>query len=1050
MNFSICPHDTEKGLKFWKDFIRQLEEKLGEKIDFKPYKSFEEEKENLDTKIHHVYYASPEIAIHLYQKGYKPVARFKRQRDTFLIIGKDESVFNKRFIKVATALSNPPVYGLLNSDFEDLEVIFTKTWQEVFELVKEGKVDLGIIYNETWEEIKNKEGINIFRSNTLETSHIFMVHPTVYDKVKLVLLSFDFLEEVTDDDINKTMETFAKFRILAKKWEEHDIAKAVLNTDNLGIVIYQEKVVFVNDYVPKLFGYSKDEILSKSILDFIYQEDREKVIPIVEKRLKGEKFQISHKEVRAVSKSGKILILTVFGGTILFNGKYSGFLIFFDITKQKKYERLYHLLREVNQAITLSITEEEMFEKVSKALVEKVGLKFVWIGTKESEDNPYFKVIYKYGEDKGYLEQVKISWREDLPTGRGPTGTAFRTDKIFIIPNTQTDTRFIPWREYAKERGFLSTLALPLKSEDGKVKYVITIYSPEPEFFDEDVISVLEELKQDLEFSIKRLSEIRKNIIISKAIENSDSWVLVADENFKITYVNDTVCKISGYSKEELIGQNPRIFKSGVQPREFYEELYKTILSGKPFSAVFANKKKNGELFHLKTTIYPVEIPPNIKRYLAIGIDITKEVELQHQVAKLENYDTLTNLMNLKGFFLILSERLKSLDCCGILALIDIKDFTFINQIYGFVVGNFLLKEVAGRLNLAFSDAIIARTAADEFGIFKEIKKGTETIELNQFIEKLNTVFSHSIFYEDKLINLSFNAGIALAPKDGNNLELLYQNASTSLAHSKLQGENAVIVFNKEIEDKVKSISFAKQLIERALNEKLFTLYYQPFFNTKTLNLEGFEALVRIKDKDGKIYTPNVFIDVLENSKYLMDYEKWLLNEIIQKSSKWNIPISFNISANSFKNKDYIKYLSSLNSKINLIMEITERVLMINPEETKEILYKIKKDTALKIAADDFGIEYSSLKYLKDFPIDEIKIDISFTREIVEDLKTRAVVKGIITLAKELGMQTLAEGVETNQQLKILRDLGCDYVQGYLLGKPMPEEEAEKLIKNQG
>lgn len=1015
MNFSVCPHDTEKGLKFWEDFIKKVEEKLGEKIDFKPFKSFEEERELLDTKLHHIYYANSEIAIQLYQKGYKPVARFKGQKDTFFVIGRDESVFNKSYVKVATAVSNPPAYGFLSLNFEEIEVILTKTWLEVFELVKEGKVDLGIVCNETWKEIEDKEDVKIVSSTMLETSHFFMSHPSVYGKVKPVLLSFDFLEEVTDEDIIKTMEVFAKFNILAKRWEEHDIAKAILNINDVGVVIYQEKIVYINDYVTKISGYSKEEILSKSILDFVYEEDREKVIPIVKKRLKGERFQTSHNEVRIVTKSGKILILTVFSNTILYKGKYSGFLIFFDITKQKKYERLYHLLREVNQAITLSLTEEDMFEKVSKALVEKIGLKFVWVGTKESEDNPYFKVLYKYGEDKGYLEEVKISWRE-----------------------------------YAKERNFLSTAAIPLKDESGKVKYVINMYSPEPEFFDEELVSVLQELKQDLEFAVKRLNEIRKNIIISKAIENSDSWVLVIDENFNITYVNDTVCKLTGYSREELIGKNPRIFKSGIHPREFYEELYKTILSGKTFSAIFVNKKKNGELFHLKTTIYPVEIPPNIKRYLAIGTDITKEVELQHQISKLENYDTLTNLMNLKGFFLIVSERLKSLKLDGILALIDIKDFTFLNKTYGFEVGNFVLKQIASRLNLSFPDGLIARVAADEFGIFIEINKESEAIQLNQFIERLNHIFSEPILYDDKIINVSFNAGIALAPRDGDSLELLHENASTALAHSKLQGENVVVIFNKEIDDKIKNISFAKQLIERALNENLFTLYYQPFFNAKTLKLEGFEGLVRIKDKDGKIYTPNIFIDVLENSKYLMDYEKWLLQEITQKARKWHVPISFNASANSFKNKDYINYLSSINPNLNLIMEIIERVLMINPEETKELLSKIKKETALKIAVDDFGIEYSSLKYIKDLPIDEIKIDISFTREIVDDLKTRSVVKAIITLAKDLGVKTLAEGVETEEQLKILRDLGCDYLQGYLLGKPMPEEEVEKLISNQG
>jgi PAS domain S-box-containing protein/diguanylate cyclase (GGDEF)-like protein len=1045
LDFSVCSHDTAKGLKFWESFVKNLEKKVGENINFEPINSFVEEEEKLNSKIYHLYYARPEKVIWFYQKGYKPVAKFKNKKDAFFIIGKNENIINYPSVRVATALSNPPAYGLLGINFEEIEVVFTEKWEEVFYLVKDGKVDIGVIYNESWENIENKEDVKVIKEIEFETYHIFMAHPSVYDRIKPILLTFEFLEEATEEDILKSIELFKIFELYSKKWEEHDIANTVLNIENVGVIIYQEKIVYANNYVVEISGYNKDEILGKSILDFVYEGDKEKVSNLVERRLKGEKFKTSNNEIRVISKSGKLLILNVFSSTVLYKGKYSGFLLFFDISKQKRYERLYHLLREVNQAITFAILEEELFEKISKALVEKIGLKFVWVGVKE-DDNPFFKVVYKYGEDRGYLEQVKISWREDLPTGKGPTGIAFRSDKITIIPNTQTDPRFDPWKDYAKERGFLSVASIPVKV-DGKVKYVFTLYAPEPEFFDEDTLSVLEELKSDLEFAFEKLENLRKSILISKALEHSSSWIMIVDENFNITYVNDTVCEISGYSKEELIGKNPRIFKSGILSKDFYEGLYSSLLSGNPYTGTFINKKKSGELFYLKTTIYPVEIPPNIKRYIAIGTDITQEVELQKEITKLQNYDKLTDLLNISGFFLIVSEELKETDRPSFLALIDIKDFISINKTYGLNVGDFLLKEVADRMRLVFPDSILARVSADEFAIYKPLTNKKEIeVELIEFTDKIKSVFKYPIYFGDKQITLTFNAGISIAPLDGENLELLYENASTALAYSKAEGENVIELFSKKMEEKLKNIVFAKDIIEKAIKENLFVLFYQPFFNCKTLELEGFEALVRIKDKDGKIYTPNIFIDVLENSKYLFDYEKWLLNKIKETAQKWHIPISFNVSGNSFKNPDYIEYLNSLNVSMALIMEITERVLVKNPEKTVEILSKIKESTALKIAIDDFGIEYSSLRYLKDFPVDEIKIDISFTREIVESKKTRALVKAIITLAKELGMKTLAEGVETSQQLDILKDLGCDYVQGFLLGKPMPEEEAEKLL----
>lgn len=146
--------------------------------------------------------------------------------------------------------------------------------------------------------------------------------------------------------------------------------------------------------------------------------------------------------------------MSVFSSTILYKGKNSGFFIFFDITKHAKIERLYHLLREVDTAITKSTLEEEMFERVCKALVEKTGLRFVRVATKDTEDSPYLRVLHKHGEDKGYLDKVKVSWKEDLPTGRGPTGTAFRTGKIVVISNTQKDQRFVLWKGLAKKTGF--------------------------------------------------------------------------------------------------------------------------------------------------------------------------------------------------------------------------------------------------------------------------------------------------------------------------------------------------------------------------------------------------------------------------------------------------------------------------------------------------------------------------------------------------------------------------------------------------------------------
>nr|WP_277915630.1 EAL domain-containing protein [Thermodesulfovibrio yellowstonii] len=232
--------------------------------------------------------------------------------------------------------------------------------------------------------------------------------------------------------------------------------------------------------------------------------------------------------------------------------------------------------------------------------------------------------------------------------------------------------------------------------------------------------------------------------------------------------------------------------------------------------------------------------------------------------------------------------------------------------------------------------------------------------------------------------------------------------------------------------------------MKKASEEKLFTFYYQPYFYTKTLKIAGFEALVRIIDRDGKLYTPDFFIDYLENSQYLSSFENWAINEVTEKIKKWGTNISLNISGKTFSNPILIPILSEITSEIRnkLTIEITERIFINNPEYTMQILSDIKRmKNPPKIAIDDFGTGYSSMSYLRDLPIDIVKIDKSFIKDMVEDKKSLAIVETIIGLAKKLEKMTLAEGVETEKEFTILKTMDCDFVQGFLFSKPLPEKK---------
>ena len=271
-----------------------------------------------------------------------------------------------------------------------------------------------------------------------------------------------------------------------------------------------------------------------------------------------------------------------------------------------------------------------------------------------------------------------------------------------------------------------------------------------------------------------------------------------------------------------------------------------------------------------------------------------------------------------------------------------------------------------------------------------------------------------------------------------------------ALKSAKNEGPFTIEIYNPEIEEKIKKTLETELLIKKALEEELFVFYYQPYFETETLKLAGLEALVRIR-KNKELILPNEFIKILENSSYLLKFNFLCFKRNIEKIKEWKIPISINISSQSFKSLDFLKLLNHFKEILSqypyfLELEITEHTLIENIEITKDIIKNIKS-FKIKISLDDFGTGFSSLNYLKDFPIDTIKIDISFIKDLVKDTKTYFIVENLINLCRSLNIKVIAEGVETEDQFKLLKKLKCDYVQGYFLSKPLSEEEVKTLLK---
>lgn len=826
----------------------------------------------------------------------------------------------------------------------------------------------------------------------------------------------------------------------------YEFFDAVDKSPAVGVIIYRDKIVYANEVAIKLFNYPPEELYSMNVHDLVTEDFRDFTYQTIQRRLRGEQFERVYVDLPVVTKEGYIREVSVFTRTIQWEGKPAGFVLFFDVTKRKKYERLFGILKDLNEIMISTIERDVLYERICQILVEKASFRMAWIGEVDSGSGNIVPVAVS-GYDRGYVQAVRISLDPDLPEGRGPTATAVREGKVVVNPDTRINPAIEPWREEMLKRGYLSSCAIPIKM-GGETVAVLNIYSSYPYLFTDEELEVLKEIQQDISFALERIENERYTRIISTAVDRGHEWVVITDQNGEILFVNRAVEDISGYSADELIGKNPRIFKSGFHDRSFYRDLWNTLKRGETFKAVFVNRKKTGELFYLDQSIIPVKFQGGDIRYVALGKDITSEKRLEETVARIRFLDVITELPNRSGFLSTVQTTLdRESKENHIMFLIDIRDFSGINQVYGTDAGDELLKKLSSHIKQSlFKRDIIGRIGADEFGIFS---RGIEERDATLILEKILEAITKPLRVKRKNIRVGVNIGAALYPRDGWTAKELFEKASLALSFARQEGENAYRFFSSEINNMVTDYLERREALERAIAQDRFFLHFQPFYFTDSGKVAGLEALLRLRDDNGEVKTPGDFIYVLERAGLIGEVENRVLYKIRDfiKSTRGKIPVAFNVSPKSFRSADFIEKVLDVAKGVgkNLIIEITERLLVENPQYTKEFLEKVRS-AGVKVTVDDFGTGYSSLAYLESLPVDILKIDMEFVRKMVSNPKSFVIVETVISLARKLRMKTIAEGVEKKEQLEMLKGLGCDMVQGYYLSTPMDQDKVIKLL----
>lgn len=565
--------------------------------------------------------------------------------------------------------------------------------------------------------------------------------------------------------------------------------------------------------------------------------------------------------------------------------------------------------------------------------------------------------------------------------------------------------------------------------------------------------------------SIALLRKKQRLVFVDALLSKSKDAVWVTDDEFNIIEVNRTFSEISGFSEDDVIGKRFKAHTSNGRDQQLEAIIKQELIDDGYWSGEIWSVRKNGKPYALDLSITKITTSRFFKksvRYVGVFSDITARKNNERTMLKLTTKDTVTGLSNRAIFIESLEKAIKACNDTYpslLIIFIDLDNFKKINDSLGHTVGDVLLKEVACRLTGALNSAFtIARLGADEFAILVPpylysgktvfFAKKTADIVLQQF----KTPFMLDGFET----SLSACCGLAIYPDNAYNCENLMRSATSALNHAKKMGHNTYQFFDKDRHTLDPTELTKESALFRAINNNEFELYFQPKFDAQHNQLYGFEALVRWPQEDGSVINPDEFIPLAEQNGAIIPLTQLLMEQLLNQLAQWrkqNISfgnVAINISALHFQQSSLIETLVDNLAKFDvpahcLELEITESAMMDNPEFAEQQMKRIKS-LGVHIALDDFGTGHSSLSYLKRFPIDTLKVDKSFVKDIDKNDQDRNITATIVRLAKYLDINVVAEGVETEEQAYMLHIMGCHFQQGYYYCKPLKAEQVSEFI----
>ncbi len=564
-------------------------------------------------------------------------------------------------------------------------------------------------------------------------------------------------------------------------------------------------------------------------------------------------------------------------------------------------------------------------------------------------------------------------------------------------------------------------------------------------------------------FMVRRGSRVAdRGLDLGSAVfHNSVESIVITDVGSVIVEVNRAFTKTTGFSREEALGRNVRMLKSGRHEISFYEAMWESIKTNGSWEGEVWNRRKNGDLYPALLSIVATRDPTgSVSNYIAMTVDLSQHKNTEELLKKLRTFDPLTNLLSRDAWLTAMDRAVAS---CrdgerGFTVLeVGLDRFKIINDTLSHAVGDRVLVEAAERIQSVLRrHDTAARPGGDRFSILLEDTVSAH--DVRTICEKLLAAFIPTFIIDEHQLHLSVSIGVAQYPSDGEITGTLQSHAESAMYMAKNEGRANYKFYSVEMDAEGACLLSFERLLRLALERGEFSLVYQPQIDARMGCLVGVEALIRWNSPDLGLISPVQFIPIAEETGLIVPIGEWVMKTACQQAQAWRtelsqeIAVAVNLSARQFRRADVFATVQATLTETGLPahlleLEITEGMLMVDPQGTAAVLRGLRK-MGIRLAIDDFGTGYSSLAYLKTFPLDRLKIDRAFVMGLPEDINDCAIARAVIALGHNLNMEILAEGVESQAQNNFLSEAGCHVIQGYFYSKPIPADALLAQVKS--